>query len=247
MAQSTEDLTAKERSKLESEKTAPTMEEAVTPPVASEIPVNLDETTSSDDAIITQDSTPVPTEDLHTTSMSVELSEPNSVTTAAVSSPSEVEKAAPRVPLPVAIVDAVTGICLPSIRGEALVSEALPADATEGMGDTISTRLITRPQNGAIWTTHTLEGELLIGEVDSRPGACQVLAVTPIGDLVMKKTTTALMGLDSGFEIVDETGADHGTPIHWQRLRSMDGEFIDVLHYKGVPGGRASTLHVIVG
>lgn len=229
-AQSPEELTAKERSKLEADKAVQTEE--------------LEETPSN--------TLEAPPAELHNASVILEASEPDESVVEPVNQAAPPPEPAPAAmvdlePLPVAMLDAILGICLPSIRGEAPVSGALPADAAEGMGDTISQRLITRPQPGTIWTTHTLEGELLIGEVEARPGACQVLAVTPLGDLVMDEITSSLMALDSGFQIVDETGADSGTPIHWQRLRSTDGEFIDVLHYKGVPGGRAATIHVIVG
>lgn len=150
-------------------------------------------------------------------------------------------------PLPVAMTDIVIGTCLASLRGEIVLDQSLPADAVEGIGETISGRMITRPQAGSVWTTQTLEGEMLLGGIDQRAKACQVLAVSPLGKLVMDEITEALVGLDSAFEIVDETGTDSGTPVHWRRLRSSDNEFIDILHYKGVPGGRPSTLHVIVG
>jgi hypothetical protein len=150
-------------------------------------------------------------------------------------------------PLPVAMTDVVVGTCLANLRGNLVLDQSLPADAVDGIGETIAGRMITRPQPGRIWTTRTLEGEMLLGQVEQRPAACQVLAVSPLGKLVMDEITEALMDLDSAFEIVDETGTDSGTPVHWRRLKSSDNEFIDILHYKGVPGGRASTLHVIVG
>lgn len=177
---------------------------------------------------------------------------PEPVTEAAVDVPAEpampaVEGPFAGAPLPVAMTDVVIGTCLANLRGELVLGQSLPADAVEGIGETIAGRMITRPQPGRIWTTRTLEGEMLLGEVEQRPQACQVLAVSPLGKLVMEEITDALTGLDSAFEIVDETGTDSGTPVHWRRLRSSDNEFIDILHYKGVPGGRASTLHVIVG
>ncbi|MEO0786065.1 MAG: hypothetical protein AAFY10_10230, partial [Pseudomonadota bacterium] len=106
---------------------------------------------------------------------------------------------------------------------------------------------IARPQDGDYWTLPSLEGPMLVGNLHEREGACQVMGATPLGGIVMEKVTEALGNLESPFTVVDETGEDFGTPIHWRRFLSAESDYIDVLHYKGVPGGQASTIHVIVG
>ncbi len=150
-------------------------------------------------------------------------------------------------PLPVAMTQVVLDVCVPTLRGERSLFESLPAGAVSGATEDTLERFIAAPQAGDMWTLPTLEGPMLLGNLHAREGACQVMAASPLGDLVMEKVSETLLGLDSPFEIADETGAEFAAPLHWRRFVSAERDFIDVLHYKGVPGGQVSTIHVIVG
>ncbi len=150
-------------------------------------------------------------------------------------------------PLPVAMTQVVLDVCVPTLRGERSLFESLPDGAESGATEDTLERFIAAPQAGDMWTLPTLEGPMLLGNLHAREGACQVMGASPLGDLVMEKVSETLLGLDSPFEIADETGAEFAAPLHWRRFVSANRDFIDVLHYKGVPGGQVSTIHVIVG
>ncbi|MEM9740246.1 MAG: hypothetical protein AAF829_10280 [Pseudomonadota bacterium] len=229
-AMAQEELTDKELSKLDDAKAAASDETAVPSP----------ETPST--AAPVQPPTPAPDPQAKPVAGAETASGEPKLTPAPAA-----ETSAPLSPLPVAIIKTVLDVCLPALRGEQALTDGLPPGATEGVDEETLGRFIARPREGDFWTISTLEGPMLLGNLDEREGACQVMGSTPLGEVVMDKVTSSLGSLDSPFTVSDETGDDFGTPIHWRRFISAERDYVDVLHYKGVPGGVASTIHVIVG
>ena len=241
-----EELSAKERSKLEDEKAAAAVDAAVVAPVVEPAPAPKPEAPAID---VPEETTPPPP----AAEIVPAKPAPSPEAPTEPDSPNEVKPPQPDVapdglsPLPVAIISTVLDTCMPTLRGERGLVDGLPKGAENGVSDETVARFIARPQSGDYWTVPTLEGPMLLGNLHEREGACQVMASTPLGAVVMDKVTNALGSLESPFTVSDETGEDFGTPIHWRRFISAENDYVDVLHYKGVPGGVASTIHVIVG
>lgn len=257
-----EELSAKERSKLESAK-SDEGSESVLDPISEPAPAPVPATTakpSEPEGVIA----PKGEEPAAPAGVAKPAPESAGVATAAATpavavepDPAEAkpapvvadmaEDAGELVPLPVAIISAVLETCMPTLRGERALDAGLPDGTESGITEPTLERFIASPQPGDYWTVPTLEGPMLLGNLHQREGACQVMGSTPLGEVVMDKITTSLGELDTPFTLSDETGDDFGTPIHWRRFMSADRDYVDVLHYKGVPGGMASTIHVIVG
>jgi len=254
-----EELSAKELSKLEDGKTVSTPATPVAGEAANAPPKVPEKT-----AAVTKPDTAAPAAPEPAAEASVEpkpapVSEPveeaaeapevtaaAAVAEAPVPQADQVDDGRPA-PLPVAMTQVVLDVCVPTLRGERSLFESLPEGAESGATEDTLERFIAAPQAGDMWTLPTLEGPMLLGNLHAREGACQVMGASPLGDLVMEKVSETLLGLDSPFEIADETGAEFAAPLHWRRFVSAERDFIDVLHYKGVPGGQVSTIHVIVG
>lgn len=137
---------------------------------------------------------------------------------------------------PVAIADLIGRVCRPSITGDGgdLVRQAagLGLGEYQPAAENVARAL---PGGAVTWRVPTVEGELYLMGYGEEPMNCGAAVVRPMHEAAFNKVAEMLQAPAMGF-VIDSTQTLAGD-VHWARLKSPKGEFVDLMEYP--PNGDA--------
>ncbi|MEL6258178.1 MAG: hypothetical protein AAFQ67_03865 [Pseudomonadota bacterium] len=145
-----------------------------------------------------------------------------------------------------ALVDAALSACLPATSGDRLPLASVLAAGGSVDAVVLNGRasLVSSPGQTKVFPTR--DGLIVVGRIEGRDNACQLLAPTEAPEQISQDLRQALSVVSPPFGKTGKTETQNGG-VRWTRLRSSDDVYVDILVGPSLGRGTLPTLQVIIG